>query len=97
MTPDPDRLECIIFDLDGLLVDSEPLQYQSYVQANILSPLGLSSTRPYYPEAMRGEALAIGYTGIGRSGTRKPIKAFFTRGITPAALSILLIHLPQRQ
>lgn len=33
MTPEPDRLECIIFDLDGLLVDSEPLQFQSYVQA----------------------------------------------------------------
>ena len=33
MTPEPDQLECIIFDLDGLLVDSEPLQFQSYVQA----------------------------------------------------------------
>jgi CubicO group peptidase (beta-lactamase class C family) len=34
---------------------------------------------------MRGDELAIGYTGMGRSGTREPVKAFFTGGITPAA------------
>jgi CubicO group peptidase (beta-lactamase class C family) len=60
-------------------------EYQSYVKTNILDPLGLSSTRTYYPEELRGDELAIGYTGIGRSGTREPVKPFFTRGITPAA------------
>ena len=59
--------------------------YQEYVQKNILEPLGLSSTRTYYPEEMRGEELAIGYTGMHRSGEREPVKPFFTRGITPAA------------
>jgi CubicO group peptidase (beta-lactamase class C family) len=60
-------------------------EYQAYVKANILGPLGLSNTRPYYPEELRGDQLAIGYTGMGRSGTREPVKSFFTRGITPAA------------
>jgi CubicO group peptidase (beta-lactamase class C family) len=60
-------------------------EYQAYIKANILDPLGLSSTRTYYPEEMRGDEMAIGYTGMGRSGTREPVKAFFTRGITPAA------------
>ena len=60
-------------------------EYQAYIKANILNPLGLTSTRPYYPEEMRGDGLAIGYTGMGRSGTREPVEPFFTRGITPAA------------
>jgi CubicO group peptidase (beta-lactamase class C family) len=60
-------------------------EYQAYIEANILDPLGLSSTRTYYPEKMRGDELAIGYTGLGRSGTREPVNPFFTRGITPAA------------
>ena len=60
-------------------------EYKSYVKANILDPLELSSTRPYYPEELRGEELAIGYTGIVRSGGREPVDPFYTRGITPAA------------
>jgi len=60
-------------------------EYQAYIEANILDPLGLSSTRTYYPEKLRGDELAIGYTGMGRSGTREPVNPFFTRGITPAA------------
>ena len=60
-------------------------EYQEYVQENILEPLGLSSTRTYYPEEMRGDELAIGYTGMHRSGEREPVNPFFTRGITPAA------------
>jgi len=60
-------------------------EYQEYIKANILDPLGLTNTRTYYPEEMHGEELAIGYTGIHRSGTRKPVKPFFTRGITAAA------------
>ncbi len=33
---------------------------------------------------MRGDALAVGYSGIHRSGTREPVEPFFTRGITAA-------------
>ena len=59
-------------------------EYQAYMKANILDPLGLSSTRTYYPEELRGDELAIGYTGMGRSGIREPVNPFFAQGITPA-------------
>jgi CubicO group peptidase (beta-lactamase class C family) len=76
----------LAFSLAGEIVQERSGQeYKAYIKANILDPLGLSSTRPYYPEEMRGAELAIGYTGIGHSGTREVVKPFFTRGITPAA------------
>lgn len=61
------------------------VEYQDYVQANILEPLGLEDTRPFYPEELRGEQLAIGYTGMHRDLQRDPVAPFFTRGITAAA------------
>ena len=60
-------------------------EYPAYIGQNILQPLGLSDTRTYYPEDLRGAQLAIGYTGLHRSGTRDPVAPFFTRGITAAA------------
>jgi len=76
----------LALSLAGEIVQERSEQeYQAYIQANILDPLGLSDTRTYYPEKMRGDQLAIGYTGMTRSGTREPVKPFFTRGITPAA------------
>jgi len=60
-------------------------EYSEYVNENILEPLGLSDTRTYYPEDLRGEQMAIGYSGMARSGTRDPVAPFFTRGITAAA------------
>jgi len=59
--------------------------YAQYVRRNILDPIGLSDTRTYYPEELRGEQLAIGYSGLHREGVRHPVDPFFTRGITPAA------------
>lgn len=59
--------------------------YDDYIRANILDPLGLEDTRTYYPEDLRGEQLAIGYTGIHREQERNPVSPFFTRGITAAA------------
>jgi CubicO group peptidase (beta-lactamase class C family) len=76
----------LAFTLAGEIVQERSEQeYQEYIRANILEPLGLTSTRTYYPEEMRGEELAIGYTGMHRSGTRDPVNPFFTRGITAAA------------
>ncbi len=60
-------------------------EYAEYIDQKILEPLGLADTRSYYPEDLRGKKMAIGYTGIDRSGTREPVAPFFTRGITAAA------------
>ena len=59
--------------------------YQDYVKANILDPLGLTNTRPYYPVEKRGEQLAIGYSGFHRDAKREPVNPFYTGGLTPAA------------
>jgi CubicO group peptidase (beta-lactamase class C family) len=59
--------------------------YDAYVREHILEPLGLDATRSYYPQELRGEELAIGYTGIHRDSRRDPVEPFFTRGITAAA------------
>ena len=76
----------LALSLAGEIVQARAGQeYQEYIQENILGPLGLSNTHTYYPEDKRGDELAIGYTGIHRSGTREPVKPFFTRGITAAA------------
>lgn len=59
--------------------------YEEYIREQILDPLKLDDTRTYYPEDLRGEQLAIGYTGMHRDLVRRPVKPFFTRGITAAA------------
>jgi CubicO group peptidase (beta-lactamase class C family) len=59
--------------------------YDEYMREQILDPLELESTRTYYPDDLRGEQLAIGYTGLHRDLQRDPVKPFFTRGITAAA------------
>ena len=60
-------------------------EFAVYVKLNILDPLSMNDTRAYYPEELRGEQLAIGYSGMERSGTRVPVDPFFTRAITAAA------------
>ena len=49
-------LEVVIFDLDGLLVDSEPLQFQAYREA--FSRHGVSLDLGDWPEWHRLEASA---------------------------------------
>jgi len=76
----------LALSLAGEIIQARSGQkYQEYVQEHILDPLGLTSTRTYYPERMHGHELAIGYTGMHRDGARDPVEPFFTRGITPAA------------
>lgn len=60
-------------------------EYDPYINQHILGPLAMSDTRTFYPEELRGDQLAIGYTGMHRDLARKPVKPFFTRGISAAA------------
>jgi CubicO group peptidase (beta-lactamase class C family) len=59
--------------------------FDEYVAQNILEPLGLSNTRPYMPEELYGDALALGYSAMTRSGQRENVNFFQANGITPAA------------
>jgi CubicO group peptidase (beta-lactamase class C family) len=45
----------------------------------------MADTRPFFPKKLHGKQMAIGYSGLGRDKTRKPVDPFFTKGITPAA------------
>jgi CubicO group peptidase (beta-lactamase class C family) len=59
--------------------------YAEYVQANILSPLGLGSTTPEIPADQQDRRLARGYSGRLRDGHREPIGFYTVNGIAPAA------------
>lgn len=59
--------------------------YADYVRANILSPLGLTSTFPEMPEAERGKRLATGYGAHQRDGDRPVLPFYLSKGIAPAA------------
>jgi CubicO group peptidase (beta-lactamase class C family) len=59
--------------------------YAKYAKAQVLDPLGLSDTRPYYPTDLLDKQLAVGYSAIKRDGTRDLLKPFDAKGITPAA------------
>ncbi len=59
--------------------------YAELVQAEILDPLELTETRPYFPEDLHGRELAFGYSALERSGDRRRVEAFDTAGIVPAA------------
>ena len=76
----------LALSLAGEIVQARSGQeYQDYVDQKILTPLGLHDTRPYYPEELLGEQMALGYTGIDRRREREPVEPFFSRGITAAA------------
>ncbi len=59
--------------------------YDDYVRANILDPLGMTSTFTDLEDRFRGNRLATGYTARGRDGKRRAIPEYRVRGISPAA------------
>ena len=59
--------------------------YDDYVRANILDPLGMSSTFTDLEDRFRGNRLASGYTARGRDGERRLVPDYWVRGISPAA------------
>ncbi len=71
--------------LGEIVEEISGMPYEDYVKQNILTPLGLSSTRTELPESLYGEELAIGYSAIRRDGNRKKVNLFQANGIKPAA------------
>ena len=59
--------------------------YDDYIRANILDPLGMSSTFTDLEDRFRGDRLASGYTARGRDGKRQLVPDYRVRGISPAA------------
>jgi CubicO group peptidase (beta-lactamase class C family) len=58
--------------------------YDTYVEENVLKPLGLQDTTPELPEAHKNNRLATGYTAQRRDGTRTPVPFYVVRGMAPA-------------
>jgi CubicO group peptidase (beta-lactamase class C family) len=58
--------------------------YAERVRRQILEPLGLHSTTPEMPVALRGGRLANGYAARDRNGVRAPVPFFQARGVAPA-------------
>ena len=59
--------------------------YDDYIRANILDPLGMTSTFTDHQDRFRGNRLASGYTARGRDGRRHPVPDYRVRGVSPAA------------
>jgi CubicO group peptidase (beta-lactamase class C family) len=59
--------------------------YASYINKNIIEPLGLNNTKPEMPEDLHGTRLATGYSAITREGIRNKLPFFQANAITPAA------------
>ena len=45
-------IKAIVFDFDGVIVDSEPLHYQAFCQ--VVRPMGIELTYPWYCEHLIG-------------------------------------------
>lgn len=59
--------------------------YADYIQASVLSPIGLHDTRTDMPMELYGKRLAVGYGALKRDGTRDLLKPFNARGLAAAA------------
>ncbi|WP_423928095.1 serine hydrolase domain-containing protein [Candidatus Palauibacter sp.] len=68
-----------------IVVAASGHSFDDYVRANILDPLGMSSTFTDLDDRFRGNRLASGYTARGRDGKRGLVPDYRVRGISPAA------------
>lgn len=59
--------------------------FSTYVEENILQPLGLEHTFTSMPENLHGNRLAYGYGALNREGDREPMPFFDAKGLDAAA------------
>lgn len=71
--------------LGEIVQEVSGMPYDTYVQEQVLTPLGLTNTRTELPEALYGQELAIGYSAMHRDGSRQKVNFFQANGIKPAA------------
>ncbi len=61
------------------------IDFDSYVEKNILNPLGLKNTRTEMPKKLYGKQLAVGHAARNRDSDRPKVELFHAEGIGPAA------------
>ena len=71
--------------LGEIVEEVSGISFDSYVEQNILQPLGLTDTRTVLPEKLYGKQLAVGYSATGRNGNREKVNLFQANGIKAAA------------
>lgn len=68
-----------------IIQETSGINYQEYIQSKILDPLNMDDTRLFYPEELKGDQLAIGYSGFDRRRVREPVESFDADGLRAAA------------
>ena len=68
-----------------IVASSSGESYESYIQKNILDPLGLDHTSTELPKELLGKDLALGYSAIKRNREREKVNFFDAEGIAAAA------------
>ena len=71
--------------LGEIVEEISGISYEQYIQEHILKPLNLLRTQVSLQNQQYGTQLAIGYSAIARKGKREKMKAFQTKGMSPAA------------
>ena len=59
--------------------------FDTYIEKNIIKPLGLEDTRTVMPKKLYGKQLAVGHSARNRNGERPQVELFHAQGIGPAA------------
>ena len=59
--------------------------FDTYIEKNIIKPLGLENTRTVMPKKLYGKQLAVGHSARNRNGERPQVELFHAQGIGPAA------------
>jgi CubicO group peptidase (beta-lactamase class C family) len=68
-----------------IVVATSGQDFDAYMRAHVLDPLGMSDTFTDIPVELHGGRMAVGHTALKRDGQRKVVAPFQTRGIAPAA------------